>query len=104
MADPRPETDIEPETELSPEQAARLLAAVQRAREDAAAGRVYRTGRAGLEALLARFDQAGVSGRDGDPEAVDAVIAGAIADGLLHPASDPGDLADTGDAEASPRP
>ncbi|HEX2325281.1 MAG TPA: hypothetical protein VHQ00_07760 [Chloroflexota bacterium] len=36
----------------TPEEAARLLAAVRRAREDAAAGRVYRTSEAGLRAFL----------------------------------------------------
>jgi hypothetical protein len=103
MADPRTETELDAEPGVpdpTPEEAARLLAAARRAREDAAAGRVYRTGREGLEALLARFDEAEASGRAGDPTAVDAVIRGAVADGLLRPAGADSD----GDAEAPPPP
>ncbi|MDQ3699569.1 MAG: hypothetical protein M3442_01465 [Chloroflexota bacterium] len=72
--------------ESDPEWRRAQLEAVRRAEQDAAAGRVYRTGRAGLEALLARFELAGVTTRNGQSDAADRVIEEAIADGLLRPA------------------
>ncbi len=77
--------DLDP-VEADPEWRRAQLEALRRAEEDAAAGRVYRTGRAGLEALLARFELAGVSARNGQSDEVDRVIEEAIADGLLRPA------------------
>jgi hypothetical protein len=57
MADPRTETelDAEPETggpDPTPAEAARLRESIRRAREDLAAGRVYRTSEEGLRAFL----------------------------------------------------
>ncbi len=52
--------DIETDTDLSPDESARLLEAVRRAREDLAAGRMYRVD----EAFLRRLgDAAEVAGR-----------------------------------------
>lgn len=72
--------------ESDPEWRRAQLEALRRADEDAAAGRVYRTGRAGLEALLARFELAGVSARKDQSDEVDRIIEEAVADGLLRPA------------------
>lgn len=77
MTDQHPET----ETDLSPDEAARVLAAVRRAHEDAAAGRVYRLGEADLLALA---DVAEAAGRPLTREEVDAWARRRVAEGAIE--------------------
>ncbi len=77
MADQYTETETGPH----PEEVDRLLAAVRRAREDVAAGRVYRLGEADLLAL-ASVAEAG--GRPLTREEVDAWARRRVAEGSIE--------------------
>jgi hypothetical protein len=69
MADPRTETELDADPGVpdpTPEEAARLLAAVRRAQEDAAAGRVYRTSEEGLRAVLRHAERLRTPGTQED--------------------------------------
>ncbi len=65
-------------TDVNPDEVARLMAAARRAREDAAAGRVYRLGEDDLLAL------AGAAGRPLTREEVDAWARRRVAEGPIE--------------------
>ncbi|MDQ3702636.1 MAG: hypothetical protein M3442_17195 [Chloroflexota bacterium] len=69
------------ETALRPEETDRLLAAVRRAHEDAAAGRVYRLGE---DALLALAGVTAAAGRPLTREEVDAWVCQQVAEGAIE--------------------
>lgn len=71
----------EAETDLNPDEATRLLEAARRAREDVAAGRVYRLGE---DDLLALAGVAEAAGRPLTREEVDAWARGRVAEGAIE--------------------
>ena len=84
MADPRTETELDAEPGVpdpTPEEAVRLLAAARRAREDAAAGRVYRVDEAFLRRLI---DAAGGGGRPLTRTEVTAFLDAALERGEIE--------------------
>ena len=77
----------ETETDLSPDEAAQLLEAVQRARADVEAGRVYRTSEEGLREILRlaeQFRAARPGARLSADEAVRWAVTLGLQQGLLE--------------------